>query len=398
LGTLLKCAIGIHVLYCFYALAQEYLATHTFQREVFRYPLFLVASTHTGATLFALCALTVQGVPKYTSSIRYTSLPAAANFIATTFQHWSLYNILFPTQTLMKCMKVVPVMVIGRFLKNRTYTWLDYIEGIIITAFVSYFVADFQLVHSLTVGKSGSVMLGIVLMFGYLVADSFTSPLEDWIYQRHKMDPGQMLLGMELISASFAWIGLLISGDLMPALQFIYDNPSILGPLLELTVAAAAGAYTCTITVRLYGPAVFVLLMMSRQSLSLVISVLAFKHDVNIRSCLCLVVVSLVVLMSSLRRVVTQLNAQNKEEEKANAISAATKSMPSLSAGDKLLSEDCLDKLGTSSEDMKAATDKSDAAREVLDKSEEEEARAVSAARAAYVPRFLASQGKDTKK
>jgi adenosine 3'-phospho 5'-phosphosulfate transporter B2 len=318
--SLLKCATAIHVLYCFYAVVQEFLTTHTYQGQIFSYPLFLVAATHTGASLFALCALSLQGMPQISPKIGYTVLPAAANFIATFCQHWALYNIFFPTQTLMKSMKVVPVMLIGRLLRNRTYSYLDYAEGILITCLVSYFVYDFQLDYNFSAGGAPHVMLGIFLMLGYIVADSFTSPLEDYIFQIHELDAGQMLLGMELLSGMIAWIALICSGQLLPALQFIYANPSILAPLCELILAAATGAYTCIVTVKLFGPAVFVLLMMSRQTLSLVISVGFFNHNIDSRSCFCLVVVCLTLLVSSIRRAAAQISTdENSKFERGSA-------------------------------------------------------------------------------
>lgn len=306
-GPLVKCTLAIHVFYCVYAVAQEYLATHTFQGNVFNYPLFLVAVNHTCAAFFALGTLYIQGVPRYVPEMKYTLLPAIANLVGTVMQHWSLYDLLFPTHTLMKCLKIVPVMLIGSLLRNRTYTKLDYVEGILITGLVAYFVANFQ--FEATGYSVLRVTSGLFMMIAYIFADSFTSPAQDYVYQLYKLDPGQMLLGMETISCVIAWFGLMASGQLISAMQFLVSQPGALLEVGLLALASAAGAFTSTLTVRLYGPAVFVLLMTSRQSFSLVISVFAFQHKFNWRSCLCLVVVCLVVLVSSIRRVASQLRA-----------------------------------------------------------------------------------------
>merc|ERR1719482_703317 len=101
--------------------------------------------SHTCAMFFALAAVAVQGLPKYVPEMKYTVLPALPDLIATTMQHSSLYNLLFPTQTLMKTLKVIPVMLVGRFLKNRTYSTFDYIEGALLTGLVAFFVTNFQL-------------------------------------------------------------------------------------------------------------------------------------------------------------------------------------------------------------------------------------------------------------
>jgi len=217
--SLMKCALAIHVLYCLYGLAQEYLATHTYGGYMFEFPVFIVATSHTASALFALGTLKSQGIALYVPGMRSTAYPACVNFIATTFQHWALYHLFFPSQTLMKSTKVVPVMLIGRLLRNRTYTSLDYVEGIMITALVSFFVVQFQFVG---VGKVEQSFTGILMMIVYIVMDSFTSPLEDWAYQKQKLDPGQMLLGMEVISGCIAWISLVIDGSLVPAIKFLH--------------------------------------------------------------------------------------------------------------------------------------------------------------------------------
>lgn len=312
LGPFFKVAVAIHVLYGIYAVSQEFLAVHTFHQSVFAYPLFLVALNHSFALAFAVFALNVQGLPKCIPEMRFTALPAMTDLLATTMQHWSLYNMLFPTQTLIKTLKIVPVMIIGRVFGSRTYTTLDYIEGAVLTGLVAFFVHHFELEsHAFTETQMAS---GIIMMTIYVIADSFTSPLQDLVYQNYNIDPGQMMLGLELISCTAAWIILLFNGQLWDAVSFLSSEPSAIFSVLVLAVCAAAGAYTCTLTVRLYGPAVFVLLMMSRQTMSLVISVLAFHHKFDMGSLLALVVVCLIVLVSSIRRVTLQLKeAQEKE-------------------------------------------------------------------------------------
>jgi len=218
----------------------------------------------------------------------------------------------FPAQTLMKTLKVIPVMLIGLLLKNRTYGTVDYLEGVVITVLVTCFVWSFQLRSRRVVGFSQpQAMYGIALMLGYVIIDPFTSNLEDLVYQLSALDPGQMLFGMEVSSGLCAWLFALADGSLVPACRFIAAR----GPeglylhLALFAIASAAGAYTCELTVRLFGPVIFTLLMMSRSVMSLVISVVVFQHDVGLLDCTLLVVVALIILSSSWRRASVQLLA-----------------------------------------------------------------------------------------
>lgn len=313
-GPLMICAVGLHVLHCFYAIAQEFLASHTFQGDVFAFPMFIVAMNHTYAALFAFVAVRMQGLHAFIPEMRYTLMPALTNVASTFLQHSALYRIYFPTQTLMKSLKIIPVMLVSQmFFKHRTYSILDWAEGVVITGLVGFFVWNYEQLDFHSSDESSTLStaaaVGMVMMLGYVITDAFTCNLQDHIYQTHHLDPSQMLLGLEVISASIAWLSLLTTGELWAALNFLsVHRQAILGlSLVVMAVASGVGAYTCTLTVRLFGPAVFTLLVVCRQNLSLLISASLFQHPGGRSTGLCLFVVCLLVLLSTIRRVSVQI-------------------------------------------------------------------------------------------
>eukprot|EP00403_Amphidinium_massartii_P029824 CAMPEP_0178389266 /NCGR_PEP_ID=MMETSP0689_2-20121128/10026_1 /TAXON_ID=160604 /ORGANISM="Amphidinium massartii, Strain CS-259" /LENGTH=797 /DNA_ID=CAMNT_0020009707 /DNA_START=188 /DNA_END=2578 /DNA_ORIENTATION=- len=292
-NTLIICAVGIHANYCFYAVAQEFLTTHTFGGQLFTYPLFLVAVDHSLATCLAIAVVVAHGGILAPSGWAWTSWPALTDLAATWMQHQALYFMFFPAHTLMKTLKVVPVMLVGSCLKNRSYSRTDYIEGLLLSVLVAYFVYDFQLMSTLDMdsssGVGGSAVVGVMLMLGYVVVDSFTSNLEDYVFLRTKLDASHMLLGIEAISSVVAWLMLWANGELLQIAAFVAAHPQVMLYVLLLGMSAACGAYTCTVCVRLLGPAIFTLLMMSRQVCSLLISVLVYQHGVSALHCFCMV-------------------------------------------------------------------------------------------------------------
>lgn len=149
--------------------------------------------------------------------------------------------------------------------------------------------------------------VGIAMMVGYVTVDSFTSNFEDSIYQKLNLQPGHMLLGMEIFSAVLAWTLTLASGELLAATRFMVAQPRVLLFLGIFALTAAVGSLACVLTVRLFGPAVFTLIMTSRAILSLLFSVLFFQHSVDTVDCVSLVAVSIITLMSSTRRVSAQM-------------------------------------------------------------------------------------------
>ncbi|CAK9096444.1 unnamed protein product [Durusdinium trenchii] len=104
---------AIHVVYIIYTLLQEFLSTHTFDGHLFNFPLTLVAISHTAAALLSLAALRTQGHSIVTKGLWQTILPGSTDLVATSLQHSAIYKMYFPAQSLMKTLKVLPVMMIG---------------------------------------------------------------------------------------------------------------------------------------------------------------------------------------------------------------------------------------------------------------------------------------------
>jgi solute carrier family 35 (adenosine 3'-phospho 5'-phosphosulfate transporter), member B2 len=70
---------------------------------------------------------------------RYYSPCALSNTLSSWAQYASLKYVSFPLQTLFKSAKVIPVMLMGKFLNNAKYSFLDYAEAIAITSGVAIF-------------------------------------------------------------------------------------------------------------------------------------------------------------------------------------------------------------------------------------------------------------------
>lgn len=301
---LLVYTVGIHVFYVSYGLLQEFVAYHTFEGDIFRFPVFIVALNHAAGACLSICMLARQGLPLWSTGMWKTALPGMTNMTASILQHSALYSLVFTAQTLAKTAKIIPVMLVGSFLmKNRSYTILDYAEGLFIATLVSYFAFYFAVVEDDHEGFTAQeTTTALIMMLGYVLIDAFTSNLEDQVYQTTRLDPCQLLFGMESLSAMACLVWLILTGELFHVCTFFGSHPEVVFYVCLLAVAAAFGSYTCMLTVRQYGPAVFTLIMTSRQVFSMVASLIFFNHSIAPHHTISLMVVMLLILTSSLRR------------------------------------------------------------------------------------------------
>lgn len=292
------CALAMHVPLCLWAIAQEFLATHTFRGQLFQNGLFLVAVNRTFGAIFALGVLKARGLEVWDPHLSLACFPAASNFLSTIFQYEALYFLSFRQQALCKTFKLIPVMIVGGIVGNRRYHPLEYVEGLMLTVVVAFVVYNFE--HGV---EFGGPFVGVCMMVTFLLIDSFTGNFQDAGFQRSDLDPAHMLLGQETLSCIVSWSLLILTGQLGPTLNFIWLHHNVLLHIGMLAFAACFGAYANIVTVRLYGPLICTSLMMSRQIVSVLISGALFGHEVELVGMICLAVVSMLILTSCLRKV-----------------------------------------------------------------------------------------------
>merc|ERR1719265_1465273 len=81
-------------------------------------------------------------------------------------------------------------------------------------------------------------------MIGYVVVDSFTSNLEDYVFQITNMDPLNLLFGMETISGLIALLLVVVGQELQHAVAFMWENHEVIPYVALLAMTSASGFYT----------------------------------------------------------------------------------------------------------------------------------------------------------
>ena len=165
------------------------------EAEYFKYSVFLVLSNRIlSASLAAAILSYTKGMVKPAAPLWKYACVSASNVLATTCQYEALRYVSFPVQTLGKCAKMIPVMIWGYFINQKTYTLMDCAIAACVTLGCTIFGLYGNLTHKHSVKSSNTSFKGLLLMLGYLGFDGFTSTFQDKLFRGYQMETYNQML------------------------------------------------------------------------------------------------------------------------------------------------------------------------------------------------------------
>ncbi|GMI57513.1 hypothetical protein ScalyP_jg10528 [Parmales sp. scaly parma] len=281
------CFIGLQVSYLTWGYMQELIMTTKFTPTplnpdgLFPSATFCVFSNRFLAVLLAMF-LTRMKHGKVTTGVAGMASFAPcslSNTVSSWAQYASLKYVSFPVQTLFKSSKIIPVMLMGRLLKNTKYPLSQYFEAALITLGVYIFSS-----YSKEGREESTELYGILCLCVYICSDSFTSQWQSRIYQKYgkpNVDQYQMMLGVNSFSILFTVIALVTSGDIPRILEFLRENSVCFRYNIITAVCSASGQLFIFYTIKEFGPIVFTIIMTTRQLFSICISHMVFGHSLS---------------------------------------------------------------------------------------------------------------------
>lgn len=182
-----------------------------------------------------------------------------------------------------KSSKIIPVMVMGKFLKGTSYPLSQYSEALLITVGV----AIFSMASKSSSKDADTELIGLFFLIMYICFDSFTSQWQDKIYTQYgrpNVDPYQMMLGVNVSAICITMAGLIITGDLPVVWEFLAANPLVLRYNIITAITSASGQLCIFYTIKEFGPIVFTVIMTTRQMFSICISAVVFGHAISAKA------------------------------------------------------------------------------------------------------------------
>jgi adenosine 3'-phospho 5'-phosphosulfate transporter B2 len=283
------CFCGLQASYLTWGYMQELIMTTEFTPTVnvpsgkFPSAAFCVFSNRFLAVIVATIAVRIKHGSVFANNkaplLSFTPC-ALSNTMSSWSQYASLKYVSFPVQTVFKSSKIIPVMMMGKFLKGTSYPFGQYGEALLITIGV----VIFSVASKSSDRDTNTELVGLVFLLMYICFDSFTSQWQDKIfvqYGRANVDPYQMMLGVNASAICITTAGLIITGDFPIVWEFLAANPVVLRYNIITAITSASGQLCIFYTIQEFGPIVFTIIMTTRQMFSICISSVVFGHTIS---------------------------------------------------------------------------------------------------------------------
>ncbi|CAM9502880.1 unnamed protein product, partial [Chrysoparadoxa australica] len=279
------CFLGIVASFMAYGIVLEYATSGG--RKLHELSLIFVTSLLYSATAY---------VGRYARGEEPTTIPKVQMVVlgltsmGSTFTSVrSLRYVIYPVQVLAKSCKPIPVMIIGAFM-GKSYPKRKYLKVFLIVIGVALFMGgDCCLFRLYTIqsgseggGKAGAgggeKGLGMALLFVSLCFDGGTGAYEDKLMSQHHVGPFDLMFNIQFAKTVLAALCLIITGQINYFVAMVSETGF---RLLLLGLCGAAGQVFIFLTISKFGALTCSIIGLSRKILTLVASILIYKHSVN---------------------------------------------------------------------------------------------------------------------
>lgn len=283
---LLWCAFGLLGCYLIWGVIQErimafkYGATDTDPGENFKNSQFLVFVNRILAFTVAASYLFYKKQPRHLAPMYKYSYSSFSNIMSSWFQYESLKFVSFPTQVLAKSCKVIPVMIMGRFVSNKTFQLYEYVTALMISLGVGIFMLTSG--DSVKDDSTSTTFSGLIILAGYLLFDAFTSNWQGELFTQYKMSSVQMMAGVNFFSIIFTSVSLFEQGGFIESAAFMLKYPDFVFHCVILSICSAFGQLFIFYTIGQFGAVVFTIIMTLRQGFAILLSCIIYNHTVTL--------------------------------------------------------------------------------------------------------------------
>jgi len=280
------CFVGLQASYLTWGVMQEKIMTTRMHPTplvpdgIFPSATFCVFSNRFLAIIVAAIVCTyTYGTVRTPAPLWYYTPCALSNTLSSWGQYAALKFVSFPMQVLFKSAKVIPVMLMGKFLNKKKYPWIEYMEAVCITIGVATFGLGREKTGAKTEGETE--FFGLLCLTLYICSDAFTSQWQDRINKAYETSTYQMMFGVNCSAIIITVLALVAQNEIPAVVEFLTHNPQAVWNNVVTAITSATGQMFIFYTIKTFGPVVFTIIMTTRQMISMCISTIYFGHTIT---------------------------------------------------------------------------------------------------------------------
>ncbi|KAG5668861.1 hypothetical protein PVAND_016782 [Polypedilum vanderplanki] len=215
------------------------------------------------------------------------ALCAVCNIGAILCSNMALRHINYPTQIIAKSCKPIPVMVLGYIIAKKHYTIQRYFFILILVAGVVLFNYKEGNHQS---GEENSY-LGLILVGISIVSGGTLGGIEERMRKTTKPRALEIMFNINLFSALFLSIAILLSLEFMTFYHFVSRYPEVLAKIAGAAFITALGQVFVFLTIANFGALPTSIATTTRKFFNVLVSVIFFGNTLITRQWIAVVIV-----------------------------------------------------------------------------------------------------------
>ncbi|KAG0353612.1 UAA transporter [Gamsiella multidivaricata] len=289
---LTACVVGIYSCFLTWGYFQEKVSTTPYGSDALKFKFFIFLNLIQAlfASTIAFFYLKLQhkslSTPSKPLVLKYLQV-AFLSVIASPFSYAALKHIDYPTMILTKSCKLIPVMFMNILLYRRKFPTYKYVCVALVTIGVSGFMLYAPLDEHKASKKAAveSSLYGLFLVAINLTLDGITNSTQDQIFHSFKVSGQQMMCYMNLFMSGYMTLWLLnpYNSEFANAISFCQTHPAIIKDIIMFSLCGALGQCFIFYTLEHYGSLSLVTVTVTRKLFTILLSVVAYGHELNLK-------------------------------------------------------------------------------------------------------------------
>lgn len=242
--------------------------------------------------------------------LRYLAISSLQSCSSQLGLHSLAHGISYPTLTLAKSCKLVPVLIMNVILYRRKFPLYKYMVVATVTVGISIFMlfsaeSERKRAQGGGAGKKGDSLIGLALLCMNLIFDGATNSTQDDVFHNYSVTGPQMMLVMNALSSILMGASLVLplhqiplvggmlgtgsssssssssSSELSTALAFIARHPQVVRDLFGYAAAGAIGQVAIFETLQRFGSLTLVSITVTRKLFTMLLSLVVYSHKLT---------------------------------------------------------------------------------------------------------------------